>query len=112
MPDQQVISAPTSPLNGNASAAQSDVKTLLKDAQELFQAAATLSGEKADEMRARAMKVLDAALGKAQQAQSQAIVKGKELAQSADVYVKENPWRTIATAAGLALLVGVILGRR
>jgi ElaB/YqjD/DUF883 family membrane-anchored ribosome-binding protein len=103
---------PSSNLNGNAGAVQTDVKALLKDAQGLFQAAAALTGEKAEEMRGRGMKLLDTALSKAQQAQGQAIVKGKELAQSADVYVKENPWRTIATAAGLGLLVGVILGRR
>lgn len=51
-------------------------------------------------------------LVKASQVQGQAIVKGKELAASADVYVKDNPWRTIAAAAGVGLLVGVILGRK
>jgi ElaB/YqjD/DUF883 family membrane-anchored ribosome-binding protein len=51
-------------------------------------------------------------LGKASQVQGQAIVKGKELAHTADVYVKDNPWRTIAAAASVGLLVGVILGRK
>jgi ElaB/YqjD/DUF883 family membrane-anchored ribosome-binding protein len=99
-------------LNGNVNAVQTDVKTLVKDAQTLLTAAAALTGEKADEMRARGMAMLDSALGKAHQVQGQAIVKGKELAHSADVYVKDNPWRTIAAAAGVGLLVGVILGRR
>jgi ElaB/YqjD/DUF883 family membrane-anchored ribosome-binding protein len=99
-------------LNGNVNAVQTDVKTLVKDAQTLLTAAAALTGEKADEMRNRGMAMLDVALGKAQQVQGQAIVKGKELAHSADVYVKDNPWRTIAAAAGVGLLVGVILGRK
>jgi ElaB/YqjD/DUF883 family membrane-anchored ribosome-binding protein len=34
------------------------------------------------------------------------------MAQSTDAYVKENPWRSIALAAGVGLLVGVILGRK
>jgi ElaB/YqjD/DUF883 family membrane-anchored ribosome-binding protein len=92
--------------------AQTDVKTLVKDAQTLLTAAAALTGEKAEDLRQRGMQMLDVAMGKASQVQGQAIVKGKELAHTADVYVKDNPWRTIAAAAGVGLLVGVILGRK
>ncbi|QYF93826.1 DUF883 family protein [Massilia sp. PAMC28688] len=99
-------------LNGNMNAVQTDVKTLVKDAQTLLTAAAALTGEKAEEMRGRGMQMLDVALGKASAVQGQAVVKGKELAHSADVYVKDNPWRTVAAAAGVGLLVGVILGRK
>ena len=99
-------------LNSNMNAVQTDVKTLVKDAQALLTAAAALTGEKAEEMRGRGMAMLDVALGKANQVQGQALVKGKELAHTADVYVKDNPWRTVAAAAGVGLLVGVILGRK
>ena len=99
-------------LNSNASNVQADVKTLVKDAQALLTAAAALTGEKADDMRSRDMQLLDTALGKASQVQSQAVVKGRELAHTADVYVKDNPWRTVAAAAGVGLLLGVILGRK
>ena len=102
----------TNHLNGNMNAVQTDVKTLVKDAQTLLTAAAALTGEKAEEMRGRGMQMLDAALGKASQVQGQAVVKGKELAHTADVYVKDNPWRTVAAAASVGLLVGVILGRK
>lgn len=30
----------------------------------------------------------------------------------ADTYVKENPWRTVAIAGGVAFLGGLLLGRR
>lgn len=99
-------------VNSAISSAQTDVKMLVKDAQALLTAAAALSGEKAEELRARGMQLLDVAMGKASQVQGQAVVKGKELAHTADVYVKDNPWRTIAAAAGVGLLVGVILGRK
>ncbi|PWF41907.1 DUF883 family protein [Massilia glaciei] len=105
-------STSTSELNGSITAVQTDVKTLVRDAQSLLTAAAALTGEKADDMRARGMAMLDTALDKAHVVQGQAIVKGKELAHTADVYVKDNPWRTIAAAAGVGLLVGVILGRK
>lgn len=99
-------------LNSNMNTVTTDVKTLVKDAQTLLTAAAALTGEKAEEMRGRGMQMLDVALGKANQVQGQAVVKGKELAHTADVYVKDNPWRTIAAAASVGLLVGVILGRK
>ena len=99
-------------VNGAISNAQTDVKSLVKDAQTLLTAAAALTGEKAEDLRSRGMAMLDVAMGKAGQVQGQAMVKGKELAQTADVYVKDNPWRTIAAAAGVGLLVGVILGRK
>jgi ElaB/YqjD/DUF883 family membrane-anchored ribosome-binding protein len=99
-------------INSNMNAVGTDVKTLVKDAQALLTAAAALTGEKAEEMRSRGMQLLDQALGKASDVQGRALVKGKELVHTADVYVKDNPWRTIAAAAGVGLLVGVILGRR
>lgn len=101
-----------SSLNGSANAAGTDVKALVRDAQDLLTAAAALTGTKADELRERGMQLLDTALGKAGKYQDQALVKGKELARSADVYVKDNPWRTVAVAAGVGLLVGVLLGRK
>jgi ElaB/YqjD/DUF883 family membrane-anchored ribosome-binding protein len=99
-------------VNSAISSTQADVKTLVKDAQALLTAAAALTGEKAEELRTKGMQLLDVAMGKASQVQGQAVVKGKELAHTADVYVKDNPWRTIAAAASVGLLVGVILGRK
>jgi ElaB/YqjD/DUF883 family membrane-anchored ribosome-binding protein len=36
----------------------------------------------------------------------------KGQARVVDSYVQENPWAAVALAGGLALLVGVMLGRR
>jgi ElaB/YqjD/DUF883 family membrane-anchored ribosome-binding protein len=96
----------------NLTAVSNDVNTLLKDAQALFLAATTLTGEKAEEVRNRAMRLLDTALIGAHELQASAIVAGKEMAVSADGYVKENPWRAISAAAGVGLLAGLILTRK
>lgn len=101
-----------SSLSTTMSDASTDVKTLVKDAQSLLTAAAALTGEKADDLRKRGMEMLDVAMKKAGEVQGVALVKGKELAKTADTYVQDNPWRTVAAAAGVALLVGVILGRK
>lgn len=90
---------------------RNDMKTLVKDAQELFHEAAAATGEKADELRAKGMNLLDAAIVKAQNAQAVAIEKGKAAAATTDEYVQENPWRAVAISAGVGLLVGIILGR-
>ena len=92
--------------------ASADMKLLVKDAQAMLTAAAALTGDKADELRTRGMELLDRAMGRATQYQGQAVVKSKELAQTADVYVKDNPWRTVAAAASVGLLVGIFLGRK
>lgn len=99
-------------LESNLNVVNNDVKVLVKDAQALFQAAAALTGEKADEARDRGTRMLDAALAKVQDAQANVLVVGKKMACQADSYVKDNPWRIVVTAAGLGLLAGVILGRK
>jgi ElaB/YqjD/DUF883 family membrane-anchored ribosome-binding protein len=104
--------ANASQLNGAANNTSGDMKNLVRDAQSLLSAAASLTGNKADELRERGMELLDQALGKASKYQDQAVVKSKELARATDVYVKDNPWRTVAVAAGVGLLLGVILGRK
>ena len=97
-------------LESNLRAVNDDMKLLINDAQALFQAAASLTGDKADELRSRGMRLLDAALLKAQNARNSAIASGNQIAASADGFVKENPWRVMATTAGVALLVGMLLG--
>jgi ElaB/YqjD/DUF883 family membrane-anchored ribosome-binding protein len=91
---------------------KSRLSALIRDAQLVFQDAATLTGEKAAEARQRGMQILDAAMLQAQHAQTSAMVTGKAMAVSADHYVKENPWRMITVAASAGLLLGVILGRK
>lgn len=99
-------------LDNSIDNASADMKVLVKDAQALLSAATSLTGEKAEELRTRGMELLDRAMGKASQYQGQAVIKSKELAETADVYVKDNPWRTVAAAASLGLLVGIYLGRK
>ncbi|OGB26863.1 MAG: hypothetical protein A3I66_21595 [Burkholderiales bacterium RIFCSPLOWO2_02_FULL_57_36] len=99
-------------LQSNFNAINNDVNTLVKDAQALLKSAAALTGEKAEEVRNRAMQLLDTALIKSHEVQESALIAGKEMAASANVYVKENPWRAIAAMAGVGLLAGLILGRK
>jgi ElaB/YqjD/DUF883 family membrane-anchored ribosome-binding protein len=99
-------------LKSNLKVVNNDMKSILKDAQALFQAALTLTGGKADEVCHQGMRLLDTALLKVQDAQLSALVAGREMVVSADDYVKENPWRVIATAASVGFLAGIIFSRK
>ena len=99
-------------LTNNLKTVRHDMKTLVKDAQELFREAASVTGDKAEELRNKGLGLLEVAISKAHEVQTAAIETGKEIAESADDYVKENPWKAVAISAGVGLLVGVLIARK
>jgi len=91
---------------------RNDMKSLVREAQDLFREATSVTGDKADELRALGLNLLDAAVSKAQEVQAAALETGKEVAETADEYVKENPWQAVGIAAGVGLLVGILIARK
>lgn len=96
----------------NLKTVRTDMKTLIKDAQNLFREATSATGVKADELRNMGLGLLDAAVTKAQDVQAAALESGKEMAATADDYVQENPWRAVAISAGVGMLVGFLIARK
>lgn len=99
-------------LDSSVSTTRNDMRTLIKNAQALFQEASSVTGQKADELRTKGLAMLDSAVAKAQQAQTAAIESGKELASSADNLVKDNPWKAVAISGGVGLLLGMLIARK
>jgi ElaB/YqjD/DUF883 family membrane-anchored ribosome-binding protein len=99
-------------LTNNIKTVRTDMRTLVRDAQELFREASLATGEKAEELRSRGLVLLDAAMEKAQEVQSVAVERGKVAAQSTDEYVRANPWQAVGVAAGAGLLLGMLMSRR
>lgn len=99
-------------LESNIKTVRTDMKTLVEDAQALFREATSTSGIKAEELRTRGLDLLDSAMLKAQDLQAAALDASKDLAESADGYVKENPWTAIAISAGVGVLVGLLIARK
>ncbi|MGB7481104.1 MAG: DUF883 family protein [Burkholderiaceae bacterium] len=87
---------------------RTDMRSLVRDAQDLFREATSATGEKADALRSKGLGLLDAALSKAQDAQTAAIDTGREL----DDYVQQYPWRAVAISAGVGLLIGMMISRK
>jgi ElaB/YqjD/DUF883 family membrane-anchored ribosome-binding protein len=99
-------------LTSNIKTVRHDMSTLVQDAQELFREATSATGERAEELRNKGLVLLDAAMEKAQELQAVAVEKGKEVAQTTDEFVHENPWKAVAISAGVGLLVGLLVSRR
>jgi ElaB/YqjD/DUF883 family membrane-anchored ribosome-binding protein len=98
--------------DANMQAVRSDLKNLMRDAQSLFAEATAAGGSKADELRAKAMKMLDNAIDHAHEIQHISIEKGKKIAHDTDAYVHEHPWRAIGISAAVGLVIGMLIARR
>ncbi len=99
-------------MENNLKTVRTDLRSLLRDAQDLFREATSSTGMKADDLRERGLELLDTALVKAQDLQSVALDTSKEVVDTADSYVKDNPWRAVAISAGVGVLLGMMIGRR
>jgi ElaB/YqjD/DUF883 family membrane-anchored ribosome-binding protein len=85
-----------------------DIKTLVRDAEALLRASADNAEELTDEARERAERSLHALRGQLNDIERD--LKGR--VEVLDDYVRDNPWTAVAIAGGVALLAGLLLGRR
>ena len=95
-----------------ASDMDADVSKSISGAEDMLTQAANSTGEKAAELRARALDQLKALQRRLADAQAAAVEKSKAAAHATDDYVHENPWRSILAAASLGVVVGLLIGRR
>ena len=91
---------------------ESDVGKAIGGAEDMLAQAANATGEKAAELRGRALEQLKALREKLADAQHTALEKGKAAAHATDDYVHDHPWRSILAAASLGVVVGLLISRR
>ncbi|MFO7325451.1 MAG: DUF883 family protein [Pseudomonadota bacterium] len=89
-----------------------DLRQVVRDAEELLRATAGMAGEKVTEVRARAEETLRAAKARILEVSSDLNARAQAAADSADRYVRSNPWTAIGIAAAAGLLLGALLTRR
>jgi len=85
-----------------------DIKNLVRDAEELLRASTENAEELTEEARRRAEQSLHAL--RSQLGDIERDLKGR--AAMLDGYVHDNPWAAVAVVGGIALLVGLLMGRR
>lgn len=99
-------------IEANTDQLVSDLKTVMQDAESLLKATSALTGEKVQEARAKAEESLRQAKVRLSEVEEEALRRAKEVAEAADEYVHDNPWQSVGIAAGVGLLVGLLLARR
>lgn len=78
-----------------------ELRAVIDDAEELLRATADQAGPKVQEARAKAEESL-------RQAKERILGAGNELDQK----VRANPWAAVGVAAGIGLILGVLLSRK
>ena len=90
----------------------SDIKSVISDAEDMLGATADQTGEKIASLRARIeVRLRDAKL-RLIEAEDLLVTKTIAAARATDDYVHESPWAAVGIAAGVGVLVGLIISRR
>lgn len=89
-----------------------DMKSAIADAEDMLQATADQTGDKVASLRARIQERLKGARLRLGEAEGALREKTRAAARATDTYVHESPWTAVGIAAGVGLLVGLIIGRR
>ena len=89
------------------------LKASVDDAEALLREAADATGDRAAELRERALKSLRATRETLHETQDIVLEQGRRAARVTDDYVHDNPWQAVAAAGLAGLLLGLVLsGRR
>lgn len=89
-----------------------DFKLVIADAEELLKATAGQVGERVAAARDRIQDRLHSAKLKITEAEEALIVRTREAARATDEFVHERPWYAVGIAAGVGLIIGLLIGRR
>ena len=95
-----------------AEKSRGDLRTVLSDMEDYLRATASQTGEKIGVIRERLQEHMQTAKARLADTQEYVVDKTKEAARATDDYVHENPWRAVGIAAGVGLVIGMLIGRR
>ena len=90
----------------------SDVRDVLKEAENLYQSAVNDGSDEAKEIKNKLKDQLDKAKSQYVNLEATVTEKAKETAKQADEMVHEKPYQALGIAAAAGLLVGMLLTRR
>jgi len=90
----------------------SDFKVLIDDAEALLRATAGQAGETVDAVRERIARSLDEGKQSLAETEDVLLATGKEAVTAADAYVRERPWNAVGIAAGVGLVLGLLVRRK
>lgn len=89
-----------------------DLRTVVSDAEALVRATAGNAGDKLGEVRAKAEDSLRSARLALRDAEAAMVDRTREAARATDEFVHDRPWTAVGVAAGVGLIIGLLIGRR
>lgn len=89
-----------------------DLQTVVADAEELLKATAAQTGERVEKVRARAEESLRSARVRLAENSAVFAQRARDAALDVDDQAHKHPWATAGIAAGVGLLLGLLIGRR
>jgi ElaB/YqjD/DUF883 family membrane-anchored ribosome-binding protein len=90
----------------------SDLRTVISDAEEVLKVTADSATSGAAELRVRMQERLQQAKHRLQDLQDNAVARARAAGHAADDYVHDHPWKAIGAAAGVGMILGLLIGRR
>lgn len=90
----------------------SDLRLVLADAEALLHATAADANEGIAQLRARVAENVSQAKTGLLATQAEALAQAKVAAKATDDFVHAHPWKAVGMAAGVGVLIGLLLGRR
>jgi len=101
----------TETIEASRSKLVADFKVVIADAEELLKATAGLAGDRLNVARDRLGEGISAARARLDQADVAMRERARNAARMTDDYVKTNPWTAVGVAAGVGLVIGLLIGR-
>ncbi|KIP96674.1 MULTISPECIES: YqjD family protein [Pseudomonas] len=89
-----------------------EFQALVRDTEVLLQHSASLVGDQAEELRAQIRDSLGRARSTLKNTEENVVLRGKAAVGATEDYVQTHPWQTIGIAAGIGILIGMLISRR
>ena len=89
-----------------------ELQAVVRDAETLLQATASHTGERVESVRARAEESLQQARARLAETQDEVLQGARDAAEATESYIKKHPWSALGIAAGVGLVIGLLLQRR
>lgn len=88
-----------------------DLRALISDAEELLKATANQAGEQVAALRRRIEESLKEGKETLADAEDVLYDTTKDAAEAAGAYIQKNPWSAVSIAAGIGLVLGLLIRR-
>ena len=99
-------------LNGQKDKLLADVRTVVEDAEKLLRKAKSTGVERYDAVRAELEDRLSDTIVRLQEVQEELTTRARHAARATDVYVHENPWKSMGVVAAAGIIIALLFSRR